>query len=123
MEDQQGAAKFEAQISRKRMFVLMMFALGFAIVGLLFVSSAEELAQSIHSVFFRDPVVLRVFGWVAMAFGLAGAVVALTLIRRIWQLRSMFHARNRRRAILVSPGRTRRIFLRSTHVAAGAVAI
>ena len=82
MQDQQAGARFEAHVSRKRMGVIVLLALGFAAVGLWFVNVAEELSQSIRFVFFRDPFILRVFGWVAMLFGIAGAVIAFRQLFR-----------------------------------------
>ena len=83
MQSQQVGARFEARVSKKRMWVIILLALGFAAAGLWLVSAAEELAQSVRFVFFRDPFILRVFGWVAMLIGIVGAVIAFRQLFRI----------------------------------------
>ena len=82
MQNQQWDFRFEAHVSKQRMGVIVLLALGFAVAGLWFVSAAEELSGSIRFVFFRDPFVLRVFGWVAMLFGIACAIIAFRQLFR-----------------------------------------
>ena len=82
MQDHETTARFEAHVSKQRMWAIALLALGFAAIGLWFVSAAEALSQSVRFVFFRDPFVLRVFGCVAMLFGVTGAIVAVRQLFR-----------------------------------------
>jgi hypothetical protein len=64
------------------MWVIVLLALGFAALGLWFVNAAEELSRGVRSFFFRNPFVLRIFGWVALLIGVAGAAVAFRQLFR-----------------------------------------
>lgn len=82
MQDYQAGARFEAHVSMKRMLVIALLALAFAILGMWFVNAATDISQTVRFVFFRDPFVLRVFGWVAIAIGVLGAAVAVRQLFR-----------------------------------------
>jgi hypothetical protein len=82
MQDNQGAARFEAHVSKGRMWLIIFLALGFAVVGIWFVNAAVELSQTVRFVFFRDPIILRVFGWAAVAIGIVGAAVGVRQLFR-----------------------------------------
>ena len=82
MHDQHGGERFEAHVSKARMGTIGLLALAFAAVGAWFVTAAGDLSRSVPIVFFRDPFILRVFGYVAVGIGVLGAAVALRQLFR-----------------------------------------
>lgn len=82
MQDDERTTRFEAHVSRGRMWLIILLALGFAVLGIWFVSAATELSQTVHFVFFRDPFILRVFGWAAIAIGILGAAIGVRQLFR-----------------------------------------
>lgn len=59
------------------MGVIALLAAVFAVVGVVFVVSAEAISDSVRFVLFRDPSILRVFGWAAVLIGVLGCAVAV----------------------------------------------
>lgn len=82
MHGEQDGARFEAHVSKGRTWIIILLALGFAAIGVGFASAATELARSVRLVFFRDPFILRVFGWTAVVIGVLGAVIAARQLLR-----------------------------------------